>query len=80
MESFDNIVKNYTTWLDNPYVSGALIVFLIVYASMAAPRLPMYVAKLFDYTLVKLLMFFLWVFPVIVGQVQISTNVPRILL
>ena len=62
MESFDNIVKNYTTWLDNPYVSGALIVFLIVYASMAAPRLPMYVAKLFDYTLVKLLMFFLIVY------------------
>jgi len=62
MESFDNFVKEYTTWLDNPYVSGALIVFLVVYAAMAAPRLPNYIAKLFDYTLFKLFIFFLIVY------------------
>lgn len=59
MNQFDRTVKQYTTWLDNPYVSGALIVFLIVYAGMAAPRLPSYIANLFDYTAVKLLIFFL---------------------
>ena len=62
MEAFDNTVRDYTTWLDNPYVSGALTIFLIVYASMAAPKLPHYIAKLFDYTLFKLLMFFLIVY------------------
>jgi hypothetical protein len=45
--------------LDNPYVSGALTVFLVVYASMAAPTLPEYIAKIFDYTLVKFVMFFM---------------------
>lgn len=62
MEAFDNTVKNYTTWLDNQYVSSALTIFLIVYASMAAPKLPTYIASLFDYTIVKLLMFFMIVF------------------
>lgn len=62
MEAFDNTVRDYTTWLDNPYVSGALTIFLIVYASMAAPKLPHHIAKLFDYTLFKLLMFFLIVY------------------
>jgi len=58
-EVFDRTVKDYTSWLDNPYVSGFLIIFLIVYASMAAPRLPDYIANLFDYTAFKLLIFFL---------------------
>lgn len=62
MEAFDNVVKEYTTWLDNPYVAGALTVFLIVYAGAAAPKLPSYMVKMFDYTLVKLVMFFLIVF------------------
>ncbi len=62
MEGFDNAVRKYTSWLDNPYVSGALTVFLIVYASMAAPKLPSYIASLFDYTLFKLFIFFLIVY------------------
>lgn len=62
MDGFDNTVKIYTTWLDNPYVSSALTMFLIVYASMAAPKLPSYIANLFDYTLFKLLIFFLIVY------------------
>ena len=62
MEDFDNIVGKYTTWLDNPYVAGALTVFLIVYAGAAAPKLPSWIVKMFDYTLVKLALFFLIVF------------------
>jgi hypothetical protein len=62
MERFDNTVKEYTTWLDNPYVSGMLTVFLIVYASMVAPKLPSYIANLFDYTLFKLAFFFLIIY------------------
>lgn len=62
MEAFDNVVEKYTTWLDNPYVAGAITVFLIVYAGAAAPKLPSYIVKMFDYTLVKLLMFFMIVF------------------
>lgn len=62
MEAFDNTVKNYLSFLDNEYVSAGLSLFLIVYAGMAAPKLPGYIAKLFDYTLFKLFIFFLIVF------------------
>jgi hypothetical protein len=62
MSSFDDFVKNNTTWLDNEYVAGALTIFLIVYASLAAPKLPNYIAKLFDYTLFKVVIFFLIVY------------------
>jgi len=62
MENLDNFVKKHTSWLDDPYVSGFLIVFLIVYASMAAPKLPNYIANLFDNTFFKLFIFFLIVY------------------
>jgi len=62
MSAFDETVKKYTSFLDNEYVSAGLSIFLIIYAGMAAPKLPGYVARLFDYTLVKLLMFFLIVY------------------
>lgn len=62
MSAFDETVKKYTSFLDNEYVSAGLSIFLIIYAGMAAPKLPEYVARLFDYTLVKLLMFFLIVY------------------
>jgi hypothetical protein len=62
MEAFDNTVKRYTRWLDNEYVAGALTVFLIAYAGIAAPKLPSYIVKWFDYTLVKVVLFFLIVY------------------
>lgn len=62
MEQFDKLVKDNTQFLDNPYIAGALTVFLIVYAGAVAPKLPDYVIKMFDYTAVKLVMFFLIVF------------------
>lgn len=62
MEEFDNFVKKNTTWLDDPYISGTLTVFLIVYAGAVAPKLPKKIVQLFDYTFVKFLMFFVIVF------------------
>lgn len=62
MEAFDNTVRNYLSVLDNEYVSAGLALFLILYAGMAAPKLPAYIANLFDYTLFKLAVFFMIVY------------------
>jgi hypothetical protein len=61
-ESFDNAVKNSLSFLDNEYVSAALALFLILYASLAAPKLPESVARLFDNYIVKFIIFFLIVY------------------
>lgn len=60
MEAFDKTVSNLLSKVDeNEYLSTALSLFLVVYASLAAPQMPEYVLRLFDNVLVKLLMFFL---------------------
>jgi len=60
IEQFDNTVKGWMDALDrNEYVSSAIILFLIVYAGLAAPRLPENVIRIFDYTVVKLVVLFL---------------------
>lgn len=59
INNFDRSAQNWLSFLDNEYVSSALIIFLIVYATLAAPKLPDYILKLFDYTIVKLVLFFL---------------------
>lgn len=62
MNSFDKAVTPYLSFLDNQYVSAILTIILIVYASLAAPRLPENVAALFDNPIVKLILFFLIVY------------------
>lgn len=62
MESFDNAVRRYTTLLDDPYVSGMVVTFLIAYTGLAAPKLPQYITKLFDYTVTKFFLFFMIVY------------------
>lgn len=62
MSSFDDFVKKHTTFLENEYVAGALTLFLIVYASMAAQRLPSYISNLFTNSVFKVIMFFLIVY------------------
>jgi hypothetical protein len=62
MSSFDDLVKKGTSWLENDYVAGVLTVFLILYANLAAPKLPSYIAKLFDNIIFKVIMFFLIVY------------------
>ena len=60
MERFDSIVKNILSPIDNnEYLSAALPLFLVLYAGLAAPKLPEYIARLFDNPLFKLLIFFL---------------------
>lgn len=60
MDQFDNTVKNLLSVVDNnEYLSAALSLFLILYAGLAAPKLPEYIARLFDNPLFKLLVFFL---------------------
>jgi len=63
VKTFDNTVKGWLSFVDNnEYVTAALTIFLIVYASYAAPKLPPYILKLFDNPLFKLLIFFLIVY------------------
>ena len=45
--------------LDNKYVSSALILFLILYAGLAAPQLPKRVAELFENDMFKLFIMFM---------------------
>ena len=60
MEQFDNTVRNALSFIDNnEYLSAAVSLFLILYAGLAAPKLPGYIARLFDNPLFKLLIFFL---------------------
>jgi len=53
---------DYTNWLENPYVSGALCIFLIAYAGMVAPKPPQIIAQFFDNTFFQLLYMFVLVF------------------
>ena len=59
MDRVNSEVKRALSVLDNEYVSAALSVFLVVYAGMAAPKLPERVARLFDNTLFRIVVFFL---------------------
>jgi hypothetical protein len=72
LEAFDNLVKSNLSYLDNEYVTAALSLFLIIYAGLAAPKLPESVAKLFDYTAFKLVIFF--------GIVYVSRKNPTVAL
>lgn len=61
MNSFDKSVNNVVEklHLNNEYVTSTLIIFLIVYASMAAPKLPPKVIAVFENNWVRLIIFFL---------------------
>lgn len=59
----DSILKTADSYLSvlhtNPYVYATLTIFLILYAGMAAPKLPPYIASLFENTIFKVLIMFL---------------------
>jgi hypothetical protein len=61
-DSFDKLVSPRISFLNNEYVNAILMIVLIAYASLAAPRLPRSVAKLFDSPITKLIFFFLIVY------------------
>lgn len=60
MDSFNSNVRNVMDrlYLTNEYVSTALIIFFVVYASLAAPKLPEAFANLFDKTWFRFIVFF----------------------
>jgi len=60
MEKFDTTVKSWLSVLDkNKYVSTIISLFLVLYASLAAPRLSPKIAKLFENPIVKIIFVFL---------------------
>ncbi len=59
MDQFDKTVNNLLAGLDNEYVSTALSLFLILYAGLAAPKLPESIARLFENDIFKVLICFL---------------------
>ena len=63
IKSFDSNVKDIFSYVDNnEYITIGLALFLILYASFAAPMLPRSILRLFDNPIVKLLVFFLIVY------------------
>lgn len=62
MEEFDNFVRKNTNFLNNSYISGLLLVFLIIYTGAIVPTLSQNTLKIFNNTFAKLFMFFLIVF------------------
>ena len=57
-----NEIKRSLSFLDNPYVAGTLTLIIILYASLAAPKLPPQIARLFGSNLVRFLFCFLIVY------------------
>lgn len=58
----NNLNDNLQRALNDPYVASLLLIFFIFYAGLAAPNLPKVAAKLFDYTLFKVLILALILF------------------
>lgn len=60
MQRFDNTVNNAMSFVDNnEYLSTALALFLVIYAAVAAPKLPESVVRLFENDIFKFLVIFL---------------------
>jgi hypothetical protein len=59
MDQLQSNANKMLSFLDNEHVSSALSLFLVLYAGMAAPQLPERVARLFENTLFRILIFFL---------------------
>lgn len=63
VQNFDNTLNRWLSVVDrNEYVSAIVTLFLILYAGLAAPRLPMHIARLFEHPLFQLLIFFLIIY------------------
>jgi hypothetical protein len=62
LKKFDTFVRENSKFLENKYITAGITLFLILYTSLAAPRLPYRIAKLFDYAIVKLFIFFVIIY------------------
>jgi hypothetical protein len=47
--------NNLNVLRTNPYISSTLTLFLVLYAGLAAPQLPTFIAKLFEHAIFKML-------------------------
>lgn len=57
LATIDNTLKHFL--LEQKYVNTALYLFLILYAGLAAPKLPSYISKLFNNAIFRVLILFL---------------------
>ncbi len=62
MDRFNKFVNKSLGFLDNPYIANGLRLFLVIYAGLAAPKLPPFIKKLFDNALFRVLILFLVVY------------------
>lgn len=56
---FNSFVNNNLAFLNEPFPKGFLKLFLVLYAGMAAPKLPNRILSLLDHTAFRLLVLFL---------------------
>ena len=61
-DGFDRYVSPKISFINNQYVSAVLMILIIAYAGIVAPRLPENIVNVLDHPLVKLIVFFLIVF------------------
>ena len=60
MDGLNNFVQSGLNVVDNNKIVNSLVgLFLVLYAGLAAPKLPRHVAQLFDYTAFKVVVLFL---------------------
>lgn len=60
MDGLNNFVQSGLDVVDNNKIVNSLVgLFLVLYAGLAAPKLPRHVAQLFDYTAFKVVVLFL---------------------
>lgn len=62
MDEFNRVVNEALSILDNQIVSSVLGLFLVLYAGLAAPKLPRSIAKLFDNPIFRVIVLFLVAF------------------
>ena len=59
LKQVESVVQNSLSFLDNPYAKNIIKMFLILYAGLAAPRLPVFLAGLFNNALFRIVVLFL---------------------
>ena len=65
------MMENMSDFMQNPYVSATLVLFLILYSSLARPDLPDFVMSLFNNAIFRMLMLFLIAY-IAVANVQVA--------
>jgi len=59
LKQVESVVQNSLSFLDNPYAKNIIKMFLVLYAGLAAPRLPAFLAGLFNNALFRIVVLFL---------------------